>query len=435
VAASTTTATVVLTVNVIVTIVACAKVGTSGGVGTAYDGNCGTVNTWALWLHIVINVLSSILLSASNYTMQCVTSPTRKELDRAHSKGDWLDIGVAGVRNLSRISRQRQVLWVMLALSSIPIHLLYNSAVFKTLQSNEYILAVANPAFLEGGNFTKDYTDPSHTGNLILEGQSTIVQTIQSEYVRNSSAWQRLDSTDCITAYGTAFVSDWRDLILITNDQGNATNNTVFYTDMITYDSGGGSNLPYYWICTDAHPSDRYNYQCDVAKARKNVTEWTVGRHKIDHCLAQPVEPHCKLQFSLGILIAVIACNAVKSLAMFWTLKRQKDVTLVTIGDAVASYLDEPDELTKGRCLMGKVDVNHGPLRWRARRKPGEGNAFSNGLANYTPNLWRLLAPNWKKPSYGSPKATGARPYTDPPALMYNAPMQRRWMHAVSWKR
>jgi hypothetical protein len=45
---------------------------------------------------------------------------------------------------------------------------------------------------------------------------------------------------------------------------------------------------------------------------------------------------------------------------MFLTLYRQKDATLVTIGDALANFLDRPDELTKGRCLMAKVDVHKG---------------------------------------------------------------------------
>ena len=109
------------------------------GVGTLLDGSCGTVDTWTTWLHILINVFSSVLLSASNYTMQCLASPTRSEIDRAHSKGDWLDIGVASVRNImGRVSWRRTLLWWILAASSIPIHLLYNSAVFKTLDANNY---------------------------------------------------------------------------------------------------------------------------------------------------------------------------------------------------------------------------------------------------------------------------------------------------------
>lgn len=77
----------------------------------------------------------------------------------------------------------------------------------------------------------------------------------------------------------------------------------------------------------------------------------------LDHCLTKRVEPHCKLQFSVQILVAVMICNSVKIVLMLWTLWHQHEETLVTFGDALASWLDEPDCLTEGRCLMGKDEV------------------------------------------------------------------------------
>ena len=142
VAVSAWVAFLCLMLNLLFTVSASIKFRKSmvDGVGTAYEGSCDVVDTWATWVHILINALSSILLSASNYTMQCLSSPTRKEIDRAHSKGDWVDIGVVSVRNIfGRISRRRTGLWFLLSLSSIPIHLLYNSAIFKTLDANIYV--------------------------------------------------------------------------------------------------------------------------------------------------------------------------------------------------------------------------------------------------------------------------------------------------------
>lgn len=75
---------------------------------------------------------------------------------------------------------------------------------------------------------------------------------------------------------------------------------------------------------------------------------------RIDHCLAKKVETHCKLQFPVQLLVAVIICNCAKSVLMFWTLWHQHDKTLVTPGDAIASWLDNPDDLTKGDCLMAR---------------------------------------------------------------------------------
>lgn len=57
--------------------------------------------------------------------MQLLVSPTRREVDQAHSNKSWVDIGVPSVRNLRFISFKRVVLWSLLALSSIPLHLLW----------------------------------------------------------------------------------------------------------------------------------------------------------------------------------------------------------------------------------------------------------------------------------------------------------------------
>ena len=89
--------------------------------------------------------------------------------------------------------------------------------------------------------------------------------------------------------------------------------------------------------------------------------------------------------------------NASKMLVMFVTFYRHQDATLVTIGDALKSFLDQPDELTKGRCLMAKIDIDKGPLRWRIK--------------------------------------STARPHTDPPPILFQAALQRRWFAAASPKR
>ena len=57
--------------------------------------------------------------------MQVISSPTRKEVDIAHQKGRWLDVGIPSMRNLRGISWMRIVMWSILALSSIPLHLMF----------------------------------------------------------------------------------------------------------------------------------------------------------------------------------------------------------------------------------------------------------------------------------------------------------------------
>ena len=51
----------------------------SHGVSTLYQGSCALVKRLDLWLHLLINVLSTGMLMASNYCMQLQAAPTRKE--------------------------------------------------------------------------------------------------------------------------------------------------------------------------------------------------------------------------------------------------------------------------------------------------------------------------------------------------------------------
>jgi hypothetical protein len=88
------------------------------------EGNCEQIKRLNSGLHVLINVLSTILLSGSNYCMQCLSAPTREEVDRAHSTRKWLDIGIPSIRNLRCISRPRLVVWILLGLSTAPLHLL-----------------------------------------------------------------------------------------------------------------------------------------------------------------------------------------------------------------------------------------------------------------------------------------------------------------------
>ena len=125
---------------------------TSGGISTLFTGSCDKVRSLDLWLHVVINALGTILLGAGNYNMQCLGSPNRADIDIAHGKGIWLDIGVPSIRNLRHISWNRVILWLLILISTLPLHLFWNSTIFSTLQANDYAVMVVSQDF-------KDVTD------------------------------------------------------------------------------------------------------------------------------------------------------------------------------------------------------------------------------------------------------------------------------------
>ncbi|KAF3805184.1 hypothetical protein GCG54_00010460 [Colletotrichum gloeosporioides] len=94
------------------------------GIGVIWEGEHKTVKIWNTTIHVLINIISTALLAGSNYCMQCLMAPTRSELNKAHSERTWLDIGVPTIRNLRSITLQRKSLWILLSISSLPLHLL-----------------------------------------------------------------------------------------------------------------------------------------------------------------------------------------------------------------------------------------------------------------------------------------------------------------------
>lgn len=94
------------------------------GIAVLMAGGRYSMFMWNIFLHLVINVFSTVLLAASNYTMQVLNAPTRTEIEQTNERGSWFDIGLLSLHNLRRVPRKRAILCVTLALSSLPLHLL-----------------------------------------------------------------------------------------------------------------------------------------------------------------------------------------------------------------------------------------------------------------------------------------------------------------------
>lgn len=73
-------------------------------------------------VHCGINILSTALLAGSNYCMQCLSSPTRAEVDAAHARGSYLNIGTLSWRNVLASRKRRICLLSLLTLSSVVMH-------------------------------------------------------------------------------------------------------------------------------------------------------------------------------------------------------------------------------------------------------------------------------------------------------------------------
>ena len=115
---------IVFFLNSIIMIWALCTYKLSNGSGVLYRGGCNDAKRLSAVVQFGINILSTLLLGASNYCMQCLGAPTREEVDAAHAKNQSLCIGVPSFKNLRKISRPRAAAWILLGLTAFPIHFL-----------------------------------------------------------------------------------------------------------------------------------------------------------------------------------------------------------------------------------------------------------------------------------------------------------------------
>ncbi|PUU76467.1 hypothetical protein B9Z19DRAFT_1194727 [Tuber borchii] len=389
--ACATSVVVVLLINVSLTIYAATnpKYKMERGIGILYSGSCDTSRTIGLLLHLGINVLSTLLLSGSNYTQQCLAAPTRSEIDAAHARRRWMDIGVPSIRNLFRIKAERTFLWIAIGITSIPLHLLYNSAVYTSLSANEFVVTLVTNNHFEAGAYSnttgmddwllglsRNATTGKKYGDLGYETDSHDIQLFNSILEGNNASaasYQDWTPSQCADLYNRDFVSNRRNLFLITDHTPNTKyNNTLLDISWVT----SKYIPPNRWMCFSSK-CDPGAVVSDLANGRPWLVIIRTGEQvEITGCKSEITKEKCKVQFSLGIMIVVICCNLVKACSMVITVVRSREPTLVTLGDAVDSFLRIPDPTTMGICFADrqfiKKEWKHGrrtgPSQWKQRQ-------------------------------------------------------------------
>lgn len=319
--------------------------------------------------------------------MQCVCAPTRPELNKSHSKGEYLDIGVLSTRNLSAIPRWKKALWWALGLSSVPLHLMYNSVMFKSIAATDYNMLLVTEDFVNGAIFNNTWYSEQRSNATSLYGSGThlyVDARLVQEKVLN---YTRLDRADCIKAYAKDFVSSQRNLVLVadrqTLDPEPPWSNTAGHygvsraaniTDSIgnplllqDYNEFGFSKqLRFEWICT-AVPRAPWNLDATFGQIYQfcenyyqgwytQIENWKPYGQDIEYCLSESIEERCRYTGNLPIIAVVTACNLIKLICMYTVATCLRDRPLITVGDAIQSFLEEPDPSTKDMCLANRQD-------------------------------------------------------------------------------
>ncbi|KAL9601249.1 MAG: hypothetical protein Q9219_002654 [cf. Caloplaca sp. 3 TL-2023] len=333
---------------------------------TFFEGSCAKARNLTIWLHLLINVLSTVLLAASNYCMQCLSSPTRAKIDRAHARHRWLDIGVPSVRNLFRISRSRALLWSLLALSSFPLHLLYNCVVISTPFVQEYTAYIAAPDLWTGSkiNWTAPVGRPQSPSVMVIPMSISDDRSTLDRFRTIPSTWDKLSNEECIKAYARTHIQGYGDVVVVSLALNSSVPMLIAPSNWV-YSARGG--IGWHWMC-----SSYMGDYCTQEDLRRNPSAWALNdmyaHYPVQYCFSEPVQGRSKIQLSIIFMVVVILCNAVKVLCMFLTLRHQLSAPLVTIGDAIQSFLQEPDPTTEDMCWADKYAFS--TRNWKGSAKP-----------------------------------------------------------------
>ena len=402
------TAICVLLINVVVTIWATHHYKVKDQMSTLYHGSCGKVKSYSFWSSFFINILGTILVGGCSYSMQCLSSPTREEVDAAHSRGHWLHIGVPNTRNLLSISRYRLGLWCLLTLASIPLHLLYNSVVFSTLSTRSYSAFLISSDYLDRPlsmwNLSGALDSPRMEG-FRSWGNTSRLSLLLEQHQEGSAPLKNLSNEQCIDAYTASTISAYRDVLLVASPMNSTQSliaskglgSVLFTTSEALLDDSACMNS---WPCDGdtckmyADPDDANSpLTLDAEKSTLLASNWKVNNASVQYCLAQTALEECELQFSLTYMITVILCNVIMICCMTCIVQKRSWKPLVILGDAVQSFIESPDATTEGSCVAGREKLakseqwrNHAS-EWNPRRL-----AWRNAVAKHSWTIiWLLL--------------------------------------------
>ncbi|KAI1094980.1 hypothetical protein F5B19DRAFT_505090 [Rostrohypoxylon terebratum] len=268
----------------------------SHGVGTFFSGNCTRVSRLNSGIHTVMNIFSGILLSSGSYCMQLLISPSRDEIDRAHSKGISLRIGVPNIRNL----RWNSSIFTSLPVASIPRAIATSD--FQTAADN---WTLSNPL---PPRWWWVFPPPDRWGDVTYD--LSPVYTMKDK----AASLIRLEPRECIAEYIDPLKSTRSVMVVawnITSVQNNGSS-------LLDGWEGGWDywETAQYWLCS-TYDLGYYTKLCDRAWADGLIGDWVVGvggkpvglpNVQVDNCLVGEEgdnEDRCGLHYSVYILAIV----------------------------------------------------------------------------------------------------------------------------------
>lgn len=173
-----------------------------------------------------------------------------------------------------------------------------------------------------------------------------IQDLLATDEIYDTSTWENISASDCIR-YGT-LQTDRSTLLIISN----ATFDQIYVgsdASMVPYQSDVYSYILQGFLRHNLHPVHPTR-----EKGWSGTSQW---QSHVSYCLSRRMPGRARLHIHLWLLFATTVWNAVKLACLFYTLREQRDTPLVTLGDAIASFLTKPCPHTVGMSVATQRDI------------------------------------------------------------------------------
>lgn len=201
----------------------------------------------------------------------------------------------------------------------------YNSVVFGAISANTYIAASVTEEFLQDRWKGRAGMKPHDIFWILYPPDSFVLPRLEALH-NSAELLEKLSVDECVGIYeSSVFHSAWGDVLFVT---------PVNHTNRVRglYDFTPGDEFLF--------PSFYHN-----------------AKQEAEYCLAQRTEEHCEVRIYLTLLWVVIACNALKAACFITTILAPDFTPLATVGDAIASFMDNPEPLASERGPISAADV------------------------------------------------------------------------------
>lgn len=224
------------------------------------------------------------------------------------------------------------------------------------MATNNYNVLYASNDFADGATYDKERFPDDPDRN---------ITDIQS---RLATDFFQLTNEECIAHYSKDFVEDRRNVVVIVKDPpSNEGSLFKIATQEFPLKFTTEYNA-FAWICDTPDIANQTGSCCvnewgfvpcsNIApKLLERADEWTTGGFQVDHCLSEKVPSDCHLHFSWVLMTVVLSFNLLKVIAIAYVALRLGESPLVTVGDAIQSFIQRPDRTSEGMCLASHASV------------------------------------------------------------------------------